>query len=75
MTHVPQTSATGARRGAAEVLWLPHIGVMIFIVIGWTLLWSTAWWIYVLGAPCVIGGWKDVSETCWLSILEARLRG
>lgn len=76
MTHAarrPDTSVV--RRIAADVLWLVHIVVMVFLVIGWALPWSSAWWIYVLGAPCVIGGWKVFSETCWLSILEAKLRG
>lgn len=76
MTHAarrPDTSVV--RRIAADVLWLVHIVVMVFLVIGWALPWSSAWWIYVLGAPCVIGGWKLFSETCWLSILEAKLRG
>jgi hypothetical protein len=66
---------SGVRRVAADVLWLVHIGVMVFLAIGWALPWSSAWWIYCLGAPCVIGGWKVFSETCWLSILEAKLRG
>ena len=65
----------GPRRLAADALWIVHLFVMAFLTIGWALPWESAWWIYVLGAPFVVGGWQVFSDRCWLSILEAKLRG
>ncbi len=65
----------GPRQLAADALWFVHLGVMAFLTLGWALPWESAWWTYVVGAPFVVGGWQVFSDRCWLSILEAKLRG
>lgn len=70
-----QSFCSGPRRIAADVIWVVHIAVMLFLVVGWTLPWRAAWWTYVGGAPVVLLGWRVFANTCWLSILESKLRG
>lgn len=72
---VSRAGGRGPRQLAANALWLVHLGVMVFLTLGWALPWESAWWTYVVGAPFVVAGWQVFSDRCWLSILEARLRG
>ena len=63
------------RRLAAQTTWAFHVAVVGYILFGWALPWSAAWWVYALGAPFVQLGWIVFNDYCWLSIIEAKLRG
>lgn len=64
----------GLRLGAARAIWALHVGVIAFLLAGWALPWSSAWWVYAIGAPFIQIGWIVFDDYCWLSILEAKLR-
>ena len=64
-----------SRRIAAGLTWAFHVVVVVFLLGGWALPWPAAWWTYALGAPVVQLGWIVFSDYCWLSIVEAKLRG
>lgn len=64
----------GLRLGAARAIWALHVGVVAFLLAGWALPWSSAWWVYAIGAPFIQIGWIAFDDYCWLSILEAKLR-
>lgn len=63
------------RRVAADATAGLHFGVMGFLCFGWALPWAEAWWTYVVVAPIVVLGWRVFADACWLSLVEARLRG
>ena len=63
------------RRLAAQATWAFHVAVVGYILFGWALPWSAAWWVYAVGAPFVQLGWIVFNDYCWLSIIEAKLRG
>ena len=63
------------RRLAAQATWAFHVAVVGYILFGWALPWSAAWWGYAVGAPFVQLGWIVFNDYCWLSIIEAKLRG
>lgn len=67
--------SVGPRRLVADAVWVLHVGVMVFLAVGWALPSRFAWWIYFLGAPIVVVGWRIFSDACWLSLVEAWLRG
>lgn len=71
---VAATPVGGLRLGAARAIWALHVGVVAFLLAGWALPWSTAWWVYAIGAPFIQIGWIAFDDYCWLSILEAKLR-
>lgn len=71
---VAERSVGGVRLGAARLVWAIHVAVIAFLLSGWALPWSGAWWIYVIGAPFIQVGWIFFDDYCWLSILEAKLR-
>lgn len=63
-------------RGAgASLVWGLHVGVMVFLGIGWALPGSLVCRVYVALAPIVVLGWWIFRDACWLSIVEAWLRG
>ena len=72
---VSAPAISGPRLALARLLWLAHIAVLLFLLVGWALPWPSAWWGYAIGAPIVYVGWLVFDDHCWLSILEARLRG
>ena len=43
----------GLRLGAARAIWALHVGVIAFLLAGWALPWSSAWWVYAIGAPFI----------------------
>ena len=63
------------RRLAAQTTWAFHVAVVGYILLGWALPWPAAWWVYFVGAPFVQLGWIVFNDYCWLSIIEAKLRG
>ena len=63
------------RRLAAQTTWAFHVAVVGYILLGWALPWPAAWWVYAVGAPFVQLGWIVFNDYCWLSIIEAKLRG
>ena len=63
------------RRLAAQTTWAFHVAVVGYILLGWALPWPIAWWVYAIGAPIVQLGWVVFNDYCWLSIIEAKLRG
>ena len=74
MGIVAEPPVGGWRLGAARAVWALHVGVIAFLLAGWALPWSSAWWVYAIGAPFIQIGWIAFDDYCWLSILEAKLR-
>lgn len=60
---------------AARLTWALHILVVIFLLTGWAWPWPAAWWVYAASAPLIQLGWIVFDDYCWLSIIEAKLRG
>ena len=63
------------RRLAASTTWAIHMAVVAFLLTGWALPWPLAWWTYAVAAPFIQLGWIVFDDYCWLSIVEAKLRG
>jgi len=70
-----EESVGGVRRAVAQAVWFLHVAVMFFLLTGWAWPTPIAWWVYALGAPLIQLGWIVFNDYCWLSILEAKLRG
>ena len=59
----------------ARGVWLLHIAIVGFFLVGWTLPWREALWIVAIGAPVLQLGWWLCGDVCWLTLVEERLRG
>lgn len=74
-TSAPSGEVGGLRLWSARATWLLHVGVVGFLLTGWAWPWPLAWSIYAIAAPFIQIGWVVFDDHCWLSIIEAKLRG
>lgn len=58
----------------ARGVWLVHVVIVAFIVLGWLLPWPAALWTVALGVPALQLTWRAFGDRCPLTVLEERLR-
>jgi hypothetical protein len=56
------------------VKWL-HTSIPIYTLVGWALPWEQSWWLMLFLVPTMKIHWMTNDNICFLSTLEAKLRG
>jgi hypothetical protein len=56
------------------VKWI-HTSIPIYTLVGWALPWEQSWWLTLFLVPTMKIHWMTNDNICFLSTLEAKLRG
>ena len=59
----------------AQLVWLIHTGIIIFVLIGCALPWETSWLIHIILIPSIFLLWFTSKGSCFLTDWEKNLRG
>src|SRR5215472_5538530 len=70
-----RAGAPSIRLWLARFVWMIHLGVVAFFVIGWLLPWRWALWGVAVGVPTLQLTWRAMGDRCPLTALEEALRG
>jgi len=70
-----QNGTPHVRLWLARFVWMVHLGVVGFFVVGWLLPWRWALWGVAAGVPTLQLIWWAMEDRCPLTVLEEALRG
>jgi hypothetical protein len=76
MSEIPAVTATEKRKRDAlgQLCFALHLGIMLFITLGWAMPQSGVLIVYLVFLPAVVAQWQFNKNSCVLNNLESLLR-
>src|SRR5437588_13055795 len=76
MSEIPAVAAAEKRKrdGLGQLCFVLHLGIMIFIALGWALPQPSALVFYLMFLPAVVVQWQFNKNSCVLNNIESLLR-